>query len=175
MVTIVTAAAWSLVSPIIMIYLQEKLAAGIHELAIVYLPAALVGALLPSRLGVMADRFGRKPMMVASMVIAAVGSFVIPELNSLVALSALWGLQALSFAAGDPAEQALVSDITGSDQRGMAYGIYLMATGIGATIGPLLGGWLYKNIAPEAPFYVNGVILTFSLVILGIFLKETHF
>ena len=174
MVTIVTASAWSMVSPIIMIYLQEKLAAGIYELALAYLPAALVGALLPSRLGVMADRFGRKPMMVASMAVAAVGSFVIPALNSLVALSALWGLQALSFAAGDPAEKALVSDITGSDQRGRAYGIYLMAAGIGATVGPLLGGWLYKNIAPEVPFYINGVILTFSLVILGVFLKETH-
>jgi len=122
----------------------------------------------------MADRFGRKPMMVASMAVAAVGSFVIPALNSLVALSALWGLQALSFAAGDPAEKALISDITGSDQRGRAYGIYLMAAGIGATVGPLLGGWLYKNIAPEVQFYINGVILTFSLVILGIFLKETQ-
>ena len=113
-------------------------------------------------------------MMVVSMAIAAVGSYVIPELNSLVAFSALWGLQALSIAAGDPAEQALVSDITGSDQRGRAFGIYLMAAGIGAAIGHLLGGWLYKNIAPEAPFYVNGVILTISLVIWGVFLKETH-
>ena len=153
---------------------RNPLAAGIYELALAYLPAALVGALLPSRLGVMADRFGRKPMMVASMAVAAVGSFVSPALNSLVALSALWGLQALSFADGDPAEQALVSDITGSDQRGRAYGIYLMAAGIGATVGPLLGGWLYKNIAPEVPFYMNGVILTFSLVILGVFLKETR-
>lgn len=151
---------------------EEKFTAGIHKFALAYIPAALVGDLLPSRLGVLADGYGRKPLMVASMDVVAVGSFVIPELNNLVALSALWGLQALSFAAGDPAEQALVSDITGSDQRGRGYGIYLMAAGIGATVGPLVGGWLYKNIYIEAPFYLNGIVLTISLVILSVCMKE---
>lgn len=49
-----------------------------------------------------------------------------------------------------------------------------MAAGIGAFVGPLVGGWLYKNIAGEAPFYVNWILLTISLVILGVYMKEPH-
>ena len=68
------------------------------------------------------------------------------SLGSLAALAVLWAAQALCYAAGDPAEQALVADLTGGDQRGRAYGLYAMAAGLGAALGPLAGGWLYENI-----------------------------
>jgi MFS family permease len=76
----------------------------------------------------------------------------------------------LCFAAGDPAEQALVADLTGGDQRGRAYGLYVMASDIGAALGPLGGGWLYDRIDPSAPFLATGVILAFCALLLLLFL-----
>jgi MFS family permease len=171
LVTAVTGASWALVSPILMIFLQEKLDVGVMELAAAYIPAALVWALLPARLGRLADRVGRKPLMVLGMAVAAGSSFVIPGLGSLAALAALWALQALCYAAGDPAEQALVADLTGGDQRGRAYGLYALAAGLGATVGPLLGGWLYEAAGPQAPFYANGTILALSTLVLWALLQ----
>lgn len=171
MVTAVTAASWAMVSPILMVFLQERLAAEIRGLALAYIPAALVWALLPSRLGRLADRFGRKSLMVLGMAVAAGSSFLIPSVTSLAALAALWALQALCYAAGDPAEQALVADLTGGDQRGRAYGIYALAAGLGATVGPLLGGWLYEAVGARAPFYTNGAILAASTLILWALLE----
>ncbi|MFZ5917011.1 MAG: MFS transporter [Chloroflexota bacterium] len=158
-VTAVTGASWAMLSPILMIFLQQKLAVGIDALAWAYLPAATVWAVLPTRLGALADRFGRKPSMVLGMAVAAASSFFIPGLASLAGLAALWALQALCYAAGDPAEQALVADLTGGDQRGRAYGLYTLAAGLGTTVGPLMGGWLYEAIGPHAPFVANGVVL----------------
>jgi MFS family permease len=123
-----------------MIFLQEKFSAEITDLGSAYLPAALIWAVLPSRLGGLADRFGRKPLMVLGMASAAATSFFIPGLGSLAGLAILWAVQALCYAAGDPAEQALVADLTGGDQRGRAYGLYAMAAGLGAAVGPLAGG-----------------------------------
>lgn len=171
LVTAVTGASWAMVSPILMIYLQEKLAVGVMELASAYIPAALVWAILPARLGRLADRFGRKPLMVLGMAVAAASSFLIPGLGSLWALATLWALQALCYAAGDPAEQALVADLTGDDQRGRAYGFYALAAGLGATLGPLLGGWIYEALGPQAPFYANGLILAVSTLLLGLLLQ----
>jgi MFS family permease len=171
LVTAVTGASWAMVSPVIMIFLQKRLDVGIAELAWAYLPAALVWALLPSRLGRLADRYGRKPLMVLGLVVAAGSSFLIPGLTSLVALAGLWALQALCYAAGDPAEQALVADLTGGDQRGRAYGLYTLAAGLGATIGPLIGGWLYEVVGPQAPFYANGIILAVCALVLWAWLQ----
>jgi DHA1 family multidrug resistance protein-like MFS transporter len=131
----------------------------------------LVWALLPTYLGQLADRFGRKPMMILGMVMAAVSSFVVPALSSVAAFAALWALQALCYAAGDPAEQALVADLTGGDQRGRAYGLYAMAADLGATIGPVGGAWLYQTVGTQAPFFANGIVLAICAGVLGIWLR----
>ena len=102
---------------------------------------------------------------------AAGTSFLIPGLTGLVSFTALWALQALCYAAGDPAEQALVADLTGGDQRGRAYGLYTLAAGLGATVGPLVGGWLYEAVGPSAPFYANGAVLAACTVALVVLLR----
>lgn len=172
LVAAVTGAAWAMLEPVMMIFLQERLTTEITDLALASLPGALVWALLPARLGRLADRFGRKPLMILGMAAAAFTSFLIPGLNSLPALAALWAFQALCYGAGDPAEQALVADLTGGDQRGRAYGLYSMAAGLGAMFGPLVGGLLYQSVGQAAPFFVNGLVLAACALALQIFLHE---
>jgi hypothetical protein len=68
--SLMTGASWAMVSPLLIIFLQESLGASVETLAWAYFPSALVWALLPSRLGGLADRFGRKPLMVLGLVAA---------------------------------------------------------------------------------------------------------
>jgi MFS family permease len=171
LVTAVTSAAASMLLPIIMVFLMDQLGVEIPVLALAYIPASLIGALLPARLGTLADRLGRKPLMVVGMAVASGTSFFIPGLSSLTGLAALWALQTLCYVAGDPAEQALVADLTGGDQRGQAYGLYALAAGLGATVGPLVGGWLYTSLGPRAPFYTNGLILALCTAVLWALLQ----
>ena len=171
LVTLVTGASWAMVSPLLIVFLQDQLAVDVEALSWAFLPTGLVWALLPGYLGRLADRFGRKPMMILGLGMAAVSSFVIPVLGSLVAFAVLWALQALCYAAGDPAEQALVADLTGGDQRGRAYGVYAMAADLGATMGPVGGAWLYQAIGPPAPFVANGIVLALCAGVLGFWLR----
>lgn len=171
LVTAVTGASWAMISPVLMIFLQEKLTTDVAALGAAYLPAAIIWAVLPRQLGGLADRFGRKPLMVLGLAAAAVSSFVIPQLVNLWGLAALWAFQALCYAAGDPAEAALVADLTGGDERGRAYGVYTMAAGLGATAGPIAGGWLYQAIGPQAPFYANGLTLVICTIVLAALLR----
>ena len=172
LVTLITGASWAMVSPVLIIFLRENLHVSVGNLSWAFLPSGLVWAIFPAYLGRMADRFGRKPMMVLGLVMAAVSSFVIPLLGSLIAFAAIWGLQALCYAAGDPAERALVADLTGGDQRGRAYGFYVMMADLGAAFGPLLGGWLYDHIGKGWPFYANGIVLAICAGLLIVLLKE---
>jgi MFS family permease len=172
LVTVVTGASAAMLAPIMMIFLQRRLSTDVETLAWAYLPAALIVALFQGRLGRLADRFGRKPLMVVGMAVASATSFVIPGLTRLVELAALWALQALCYGAGDPAEQALVADLTGGDQRGRAYGLYALAGGLGATVGPVAGGWLYEAVGPPAPFVANGVVLAVCALVLAALFRE---
>jgi MFS family permease len=83
-----------MISPILIVFLQEKLAVGVETLSWAFLPTGLVWALLPARLGQLADRFGRKPLMLLGLGAAAASSFVIPALGSIVGLALVWALQA---------------------------------------------------------------------------------
>ena len=171
LVTLVTGASWAMVSPILVVFLQDNLGVGVEALSWAFLPAGLVWALLPAYLGRLADRFGRKPLMILGLAMAAASSAVIPALSSMAAFAAVWALQALCYAAGDPAEQALVADLTGGNQRGRAYGLYAVAADLGATIGPLAGAWLYQAASPQAPFFANAAVLALCVVLLGFWLR----
>jgi MFS family permease len=171
LVTLVTGASAAMISPILIVFLQDQLGVDAEGLSWAFLPSGLVWALLPRYLGRLADRFGRKSLMILGLVAAAVTSFVIPHLASLVALALLWAWQALCYAAGDPAEQALVADLTGNDQRGRAYGLYAFASDLGATIGPLGGAWLYQYRGVQWPFYANGIVLALCAAVLWIWLR----
>lgn len=171
LVTLVTGASAAMISPILIIFLQDKLKVGVEVLAWAFLPSGLVWAFLPSRMGKLADRYGSKPMMLVGMTAASISSFFIPHLGSLIALAVVWAFQSACYAASDPAEQALVARLTGKNVRGRAYGFYVMAADLGATIGPLGGAWLYQTYGAARPFYANGIILAVSAVVLLIFLK----
>jgi len=171
LVTLVTGASWAMVSPVLIVFLQDSFNLEIETLSWAFLPAGLVWAFLPAYLGRLADRFGRKPMMILGLVMAAFSSILVPALSSVVAFAGVWALQALCYAAGDPAEQALVADLTGGDQRGRAYGFSAMAADLGAAMGPLGGAWLYQAVGPRSPFVANGVVLSLCAVALAIWLR----
>jgi DHA1 family multidrug resistance protein-like MFS transporter len=171
LIAAVTSASGAMIGPIVLFFLQDRLGASAPEVGLAYMPAALVGALVAAQLGGLADRFGRKPLMLLGMAATAASSFLMPGLGSVLALAIMQAVVAAAGAVGRPARQALVADLTGGDQRGRAYGIYALAGGLGATVGPLAGGWLYERVSPAAPFYANGIVVAASALVLWAWLQ----
>jgi len=123
-------------------------------------------------LGRIADRLGRKPPMVAGLVVGAAASAAIPWLRSIVPLAVLWAVESLAYAASMPAERAFVADIAGEDIRGASYGLYTFSYFLGAAVGPLAGAWLYDAVSPAAPFNANAVVLLLGAVLVLAALRE---
>ncbi len=171
-IVLVTGASSAMVWPLLMVFLQDSLHASVSGLALAYLPAALLSAYLPSRAGRLADRMGRKLMMAVGLSVGAVASAVIPLLRDLVMLAGLWAVESIGYAASVPAERAFVADIAGVEARGTSYGFYTFAYFLGAVIGPLAGGWLYDNVHPSAPFFLNSAVLTAGAVLVWAVLRE---
>jgi MFS family permease len=171
-IVLVTGASGAMVWPMLVIFLQDALHVEADGLALAYLPAALISSFLPSRMGVLSDRFGRRMPMILGLLIGAAASALIPHLRSLVALTALWAIESAGYAASVPAERAFVADIAGEDVRGTSYGLYTFAYFLGSAIGPLAGGWLYDRVSPATPFYLNTVALVFGALLVAVALRE---
>lgn len=171
-IVFITGASGAMVWPLLMIFLQDILSADIGALALAYIPAALIGSFLPSRMGRIADRLGRKIPMMLGLMIGAIASSIIPHLHSVLALSALWTVETLGYVTSLPAERAFVADIAGEDVRGTSYGLYTFAFFLGGVVGPLAGGWLYDTIGHASPFYLNSVFLLLGSLLVAVLLRD---
>ena len=173
-IVLLTGASQAMVWPLLMIFLQDRLGAGIASLAFAYLPAALISSFLPSRMGKLTDRWGRKGPMIIGLLVGSAASLMIPHLGTIIGLTVLWCLETIGYTISIPAERAFVADIAGKDIRGTSYGLYTFSFFLGAAMGPLAGGWLYDNVGHSMPFYLNSTILVIGAVLVGLALKESH-
>jgi MFS family permease len=152
----------TVVRPLFLVFLQDHGTTDVRLLTLAFIPATLIESLLPSRMGGVSDRVGRAPLIVAGLAWAGLCALVLPGVPHLAWAIALWTLKTLGLTMAVPPQKALISDMTAHTVRGTAYGLYTFAASGGATVGPLLGGWLYEAIGPAAPFAFTGVLLLAS-------------
>jgi MFS family permease len=88
---------------------------------------------------------------------------LVPVFSQLAWVIVLWTLKTLGLTAALPPQKALISDLTERAKRGTGYGLYTLATSLGAAVGPLLGGWMYDAIGHPSPFFLTGVVFLASL------------
>jgi MFS transporter, DHA1 family, tetracycline resistance protein len=103
-------------------------------------------------LGMLSDRYGRRPVILLSNFGLGLDYIVMalaPTLPWLFLGRILSGLTASSM----PTANAYISDVTPPEKRARAFGIFGAAFGVGFVMGPAIGGWL-GAINPRLPFWV---------------------
>lgn len=171
-IVVLTASATALLSPILIKHLNDNVSTNMFTLALAFLPAALVGALLSARLGGLSDRFGRRPPLIVALLVGGLAALAVPLVQSLWPLALLWVLETAAFAVAAPAEEALVVDLAGDGHTGAAFGYFTAAAGLGGVIGPLMGGWLYDRFAAAGAFGVSALLMAFGAVLILLFVHE---
>lgn len=108
--------------------------------------------------GSLADRHGRKIMVVRAMlggsVVIALMGFV-PRVEHLVVLRAIQG----ALTGTVPAATTLVASSAPPERRGYALGVLQMAIYLGASVGPMLGGFIADHLGYRATFLTTGGLL----------------
>jgi len=107
-------------------------------------------------LGMLSDRFGRRPVILASCLGLGLDYFVMalaPNVEWLFAGRVISGITAASISTGF----AYITDVTPPEKRAGAFGILGAAFGVGFVAGPALGGVL-GGIDPRLPFWAAGAL-----------------
>jgi len=105
--------------------------------------------------GWMADRVGRKRLLLISVVVFTVASALCATATSLPEMVLFRGLQGVGGAFIVPLAQATLFDINPRDKQGQAMALFGGGVMIGPILGPVLGGWLTDNYNWRWVFLVN--------------------
>lgn len=150
----------------------QRLGASAVQVGLILTAYSLAQFIFLPVLGRLSDRYGRRPVILWSLVIEAVS----------LALSALAGTFALLLfarfigglgSANLGSAQAVVSDTTAPADRAKGMGMIGAAIGLGFVIGPAIGGGL-SSFGMAAPFWVAAGIALVNAALALFFLPETH-
>ena len=155
--------AFGIIAPVlprlILDFLHGNMASTSEAMGLFVTTWALMQFFFSPILGMLSDRFGRRPIILLSNFGLALDYIIMalaPTLSWLFLGRVLSGITASSM----PTANAYISDVTPPERRAKAFGIFGAAFGVGFVLGPAIGGWL-GAINPRLPFWVAGA---FSLL-----------
>jgi DHA1 family multidrug resistance protein-like MFS transporter len=172
---LIAISGFSVFMPFLPYYVQEL---GITEVKQVAFWAGLLTsaqavtmALVAPVWGSLADRYGRKIMVVRAML----GGAVIVSLMGFV--GNVWQLVILRAIQGTltgtvSAATTLVVSSAPPQRRGFALGTLQMAIYLGGSVGPLLGGFIADSVGYRPTFWVTGALLFVAGVLVTTLVRE---
>ncbi|KIL41283.1 MFS transporter [Gordoniibacillus kamchatkensis] len=169
--------AYSVSIPFMSIFLQNDLGVNDHLevwtgtiFAITFLTSSLIAPFW----GSLADKYGRKPMMLRAGICLAGAYFLYFIVQNPYELFAARMLEGL-LAGYIPSAIAIVATNTPEKQVGYALGIMSTSNAAASVIGPLAGGVVSHFIGPRETFAFAGAMVLVAFVIALLWVREPSF
>ncbi|MCP4418463.1 MAG: MFS transporter [Chloroflexi bacterium] len=147
---------------------------GVEVLATSVMAYSLAGVIAAPFMGSLADRFGRRPLLLSSLAVftaAFTGYYLATTSLAFIVIRGLAG--ALTAGLG-PATMGIVADIAPEKERARWIGIVSGGTSAGFIIGPVMGGLLYDKWGYAPPFMGSIGMALITFLIAFFIIPETH-
>jgi len=128
--------------PFIALYVTGRYDVGLTEVGIAFAIAGLGGLIGGIFGGALADKIGRKSMMLFGLLVSGIFNLSVIFINRVSTLYIVLMFANLLGALGGPARSAMVIDVLPVEKRTEGFGILRITMNVAATVGPLLGGLL---------------------------------
>ncbi|WP_420862910.1 TCR/Tet family MFS transporter [Algirhabdus cladophorae] len=122
-------------------------------------------------LGSLSDRYGRRPILLISLLVMAVDYVVMAVAGTMWLLLAARIVGGIT-AATQATAAAYIADISPPDKKAQNFGLVGAAFGAGFVFGPMIGG-LLAEFGHRAPFYAAAGLATLNLIFGYFVLPET--
>lgn len=146
--------------------LIEDLHVGpLEQLWIIDIYGLILGGLLITT-GAIGDRVGRKLLFLSGFVLFGLASVVAATADSAAQLIGGRVLLGIGGAMVMPSTLSLIRNIfTDARERTMAIGIWAAVAGVGATVGPIVGGFLVEHFGWASAFWLNVPVVVVTVAV----------
>ena len=161
---------FGIIIPLLPFY-AESFGASPFQIGLLFASFSISQLIASPLLGDLSDRFGRRPVLMASLLGTAVSFLIMALAQSLLALFLARIIDGLS-GGNITTARAYVADVTTEENRARGYGVIGAAFGLGFIIGPGLGG-AFSMISYTAPIWVAVILTLGAIVVAWAWLPET--
>lgn len=174
---LITAAGFSTCVPFLSLYLYQERGIPMTLVGTVFLASGLVSSAAQMLGGMLADRFGRRKLILISMsvnILNYLGMALMIAYNFPVwVILTVFLLGRAAGMTAHPAISAMVVDLTKRERLTETYGLLRIGRNVGWAAGPALGGFL-ATFLPYSWLFGTAVIMnTVSFLIILLFLRES--
>lgn len=157
LVILVNQLGFGIITPVTPLYARTF---GVDEAAIGLVVAVygLARFLVNAPAGQLADRFGRREVIVAGTVLTCLGNVLCGLAGNFGQLLVFRFIAGAGSAAVITGTQIVVADVAVRENRGRMMSIYSAFFQIAVSIGPSVGGTIAVLAGPRAPFFAFGVL-----------------
>lgn len=131
--------------------------------------------------GMLSDRYGRKNNIMLGRTVSPISQGLVTLTTGFNGYFAVRIFNAAGIAiggsgmeAGGPSWNALIADIVPPGKRATVLGTIGTLTAVVAAPGSVLGGWLWDNLAPQAPFQLSMVTGLVSATLFWLKVEESR-
>jgi len=154
-------------------YMQGSVSASADQINWVLTSYIVAAAIMTPPSGFLANRFGRKRVLMVAIVGFVVASVLCGMAQSLFEIVAFRFLQGFFGAALVPIAQSILLDIYTPEERGSAMAIFGVSVMVGPVLGPVIGGWLTDQFSWRWVFYINVPLGALAFAGVSYYMRET--
>jgi MFS family permease len=139
---------------------------------LLYLSFNMVSASLSTPAGILADRVGKRKIILAGYVLFSLICVGFALSTSPLHAWLLFGAYGVFVAMNEGVQRAYVATIIKPEIKATSYGVYHTVIGLTALPSGIIGGALWQHIAPQALFYYGAAMSFLSCILFALFLFE---
>jgi MFS family permease len=162
-----------MIGTILPLFLKNQIMISESLIGLFFTASSLLILFIQIPSGWLADRYGRKKVIVMSLLpiplLLGAWQFVDDWLLLLVLYAAVSGFRSMTW----PSSLALLADFIPSELMGSALGVRMTSMRLGNTVAPVLAGYLYSSVSYRSPFLASAVLIALSIVVALVF-KEAR-
>ena len=132
----------TLLFPFFALYVTQKFDVGMTQAGIILATNSVAGIVGSTIGGALADRYGRRGIILFGLVVSALSSLTLGFVNKFYMFYGLSIFVGLLGSIAHPAHQAMVADILPAEKRSEGFGILRVVANFAWIIGPTIGGFL---------------------------------
>lgn len=149
--------------------LQSNLRLSDFQLGLLSTSFLWVYAIASPLAGYLADRFGRKNIIVMSLLVWSLMTWATGKARNFQELLWARGLMGISEAAYLPAGLAMIADYHSGSTRSRATGLHFSGGYLGIVLGGIAGGWIGEHYGWRRAFAVLGIVgIAYALFAAGV-------